>query len=114
VKPLRTWRTSLAQLDKIFKETNAPPDITGPIANDICDFGDISDADSQARLLRNGITTLLHAQDFAKNMKYNKIMMNVTLLAFGISWFGMVSNEHCIFNASAEQYYSGRVGFSQQ
>jgi predicted oxidoreductase len=44
----------------------------------------------QRRLLYGGITNLVHAKVHHTTSKYNNIMTNVWLLAFAISWFGMV------------------------
>ena len=87
IKPLKDWRGCILQLKKCFEHRKQLPK-----ASSIVDELLVSpDTYPETRLLKNGISTLLQAIQFSHDVKYNKIMLNVTLLAFGICWFGMVS-----------------------
>ena len=87
IKPLKDWRGCILQLKKCFEHRKQSLK-----ASSIVDELLVSpDTYPETRLLKNGISTLLQAIQFSHDVKYNKIMLNVTLLAFGICWFGMVS-----------------------
>lgn len=46
---------------------------------------------TEARILRNGIANLVSAYGHAQDIKFDKALLNMELLSFGIGWFGMVS-----------------------
>ena len=48
--------------------------------------------DGQVQLLQSGINNLLAAQQHVLNARYNKAVVNIELLAFGISRLGLVGH----------------------
>lgn len=46
---------------------------------------------NESKLLMHGLNRLLNAHTMASKIRLDKVLLNIQLVAFALSWFGLVS-----------------------